>query len=170
VLPLAARLWLLATVSGVAVASTPPNRTPTPAPSVHVRVVRESGATDRAVLLVHVEASGVTLGSYQGTMTFDPAVLMVDSALAGRDGFRFVNANNAAKGSIRFAGFTATGFKGTDAVRIVARTKGSIDGAKITATLEVAGDMDGRAIAAVALQGTKGVESAARAPAVGKRP
>ena len=143
------------------------------APAVRVRVVRESGAPERAVLVMHVEGRAVALGSYQGTMTFDPAVLRVDSAIAGRDGFRFVNANQAGKGSIRFAGFTATGFKGTDAVRIVARLSGALEQSRIVATLEVAGDIDGRRIPDAALQGTTGVESAVRPSAstpAGKRP
>ncbi len=132
------------------------------APTVLLRIVRESGSADRVVLVLRVEGSGVALGSYQGTVTYDPAVLMVDSATVGRDGFRFVNANNASKGSVRFAGFTANGFTGTDAVRIVARLRGPLENAKLNAMLEVAGDVDGRRIADGALKGAKGVEPAAR--------
>lgn len=176
-----ARAAVLTTLFGVTMHGAPDDRGPgratavAEAPSVRLRLVRESASGDRLVLVLHVEGSGVALGSYQGTMTFDPAVFTVDSAVAGRDGFRFVNANNLAKGSLRFAGFTATGFKGTDAVRIVARARSPLDNAKIVATLEVAGDIDGRRIADSALQGTKGIEAAARPSSgtplpAGKRP
>ena len=133
----------------------------TAAPSVRTRVEREAGSTDaHTVLTLHVDASGFALGSYQGTMTFDPAVLVVDSVSAGRDGFRFVNPNAVSKGSVRFAGFTATGFVGTDAVRLVAHRRSSLEKAALVVTLEVAGDVEGRAIAKRALMGSSGIEDA----------
>jgi len=131
------------------------------APSVRTRVVREVGSTDsHLVLTLHVEASGFALGSYQGSMSFDPAVLVVDSVTAGRDGFRFVNPNAMSKGSVRFAGFTATGFVGTDAVRLVAHRRSSLEKAAMVVTLEVAGDVEGRAMAKGALMGSSGIEDA----------
>jgi len=128
------------------------------APVVRVTVVRsnESSAT-KLVLIVRVQAEGLVLGAYQCSLRFDPSVLTVDSATAGRDNFRLVNAQNASQGVILFNGFTTSGFTSADAVRIVARASKSLDAAKIDAVLEVAGDLDGKPVPKAALVAAHGV-------------
>ncbi|MES2179728.1 MAG: hypothetical protein V4550_17850 [Gemmatimonadota bacterium] len=121
-------------------------------PSVRVAVVRAAESTDkRIVLFVRVDGTGLVLGSYQGHLHFDPAAFVVDSAVAGKDGSRYVNPADAPKGAIRFAGFTTSGFTSSDAVRIVGRSLKPLAAAKITAELEVAGDLDGKAVAKASL-------------------
>ncbi len=110
-------------------------------------VVKSAESTDlRTILLVRVDADGLVLGSYQGRLHFDPAAFVADSSIPGRDGSRYVNASDAAKGSVRFAGFTTGGFKNSDAVRIVGRAIKPLASAKIAAELDVAGDLDGKSV------------------------
>lgn len=134
-------------------------------PLVRVSVVRSSESSQkRTVLLIRVESEGLVLGSYQGTLTFDAGALKVDSATVGRDNFRFVNANGAASGTIRFAGFTTSGFTGSDAVRIVARATKPIESAKLNALLEVAGDLEGKPVSKAALVSAHGVQATSKPP------
>lgn len=129
------------------------------APSVRVSIVRakESNA-QRVVLVLRVDGAGLVLGSYEGRVQFDPTVLAVDSAVAGRDGSRFVNSGDAVRGTIRFAGFTPTGFINSDAVRIVGRVRGRLENAKVVATLAVAGDLDGKSVPKTALIGATTID------------
>lgn len=116
-------------------------------PTVRVSIVRAKESTSaHLILLVQVQGTGMVLGSYEGRLQFDPALLAIDSAVAGRDGSRFVNARDALHGFIRFAGFTPTGFASTDAVRIVGRMLGPVERAHFIATLVVAGDLEGSTV------------------------
>ncbi len=129
-------------------------------PSAVVTVVRDKTSTPvHTVLMVRVEGKGMVLASYEGRVRFDASVFAVDSATAGSDGSRFVNAGDASKGVIRFAGFTPTGFKSNDAVRIVGHSTRPIDAAKVTATLEVAGDLEGKPVGKAGLLPATRVES-----------
>ena len=133
-----------------------------PAPRVRVRVLRSAESTsERAVLLVQVESEGVRLGSYQGLLRFDPLTFAVDSCTAGRDGTRMVNAAEAARGVIRFAGFATTGFTSDVAVRLVARVPRSASderlGASLEARLEIAGDLGGKPLPTSALVSSSGL-------------
>ena len=131
---------------------------------VRLRLVRVSPPGNRVVLMLRVEAHDVRMGAYQGTLTFDPSVLVVDSATAPGDGSRFVNAQRVSAGTLRFAGFTTSGFLGADAVRLVAHTRGPLENARIAGVLEVAGDLDGHRLAATALEGTTLIDTESSAP------
>lgn len=125
-------------------------------PHVRVLVTRSpGGTTGQVVLLVRVEAEGLTLGSYSGSLRFDPAMLAIDSASAVRDGSRFVNAGEAERGLIRFAGFTTNGFAGTEAVRLVGRLRSLGTTAYLTSHVDVAGSLEGKAVPAASLRGTR---------------
>ena len=131
------------------------------APTVHVSVVRSPQSTaNRVVLVVRVDGRGMVLGSYEGRVHFDPAALEVDSAIAGRDGSRFVNAADAKSGSIRFAGFTTNGFKSSDAVTLIGRALKPLEQSHVAASVEVAGDLDGHAVPKVGLIGATGISAA----------
>lgn len=124
----------------------------TAAPSVRVSIVRDKPSSgDRITLVVRVEGADMVLGSYEGRVVFDPTVFAVDSAVAGRDGSRFVNPADAPHGTIRFAGFTPTGFTSSTALRIVGRTLAPIARANLSATVSVAGDLDGKPVPRAAL-------------------
>ena len=133
-----------------------------PAGSVRVSVHRGSESdANRVVLFVQVASTGLALGSYQGELRFDASALVVDSAIAGRDGSRFVNATDKARGTIRFAGFTTSGFTGDDAVRIIAHGSRPLSLAQLaqglSAKLDIAGDIDGRQLPKSALIASTGL-------------
>ena len=135
---------------------------PAPTPTVRVRVVRAAeSSAERVVMLIQVEAEGVRLGSYQGQLRFDPLVFGVDSSAAGRDGTRMVNAADAGRGVIRFAGFATTGFTSDVAARLVARVPRSLSAERLSASLEarldIAGDLDGRPLPKAALVSSSGL-------------
>lgn len=154
-LPLLLALVQVPTVSASSQVDGSPGQ-PRDSAQVHVLITRVPGGTaGQIVLLVRVEATGLTLGSYSGTLQFDPAVLAIDSATVGRDGSRFVNAGESGRGMIRFAGFTTNGFGGTEAVRLVGRLRPPGATAHVTGKVEVAGSLEGRTVPAAFLRGTR---------------
>lgn len=127
------------------------------APLVQASLVRAAkDSSGRTALLVRIEGRGLVLGAYQGTLHFDPAVVSVDSATVPTDGYRLVNANDAAKGIVRFAGFTTDGFAGTEAVRLIVRGTPLERGAFVL-SLDQAGDLDGKVVPAAQLHGGSGL-------------
>jgi hypothetical protein len=127
-------------------------------PTVRVVVVRAQTANPASVvLIVRVEGTGLVLGSYQGQFRFDPAAFAVDSSVAMGDGSRFVNAADAARGIVRFGGFTTNGFTGAEAIRVVGRALKPLEKAGIQAVLEVAGDLFGKPVPKAALIAASGV-------------
>lgn len=127
-------------------------------PAVRVSVVRAPQSTaQRLVLVVRVDAKGLVLGSYEGQVSFDPTALAVDSAIVSRDGSRFVNAGDAKKGAIRFAGFTTNGFASSDAVTLIGRALKPMEQSHVVASIKVAGDLDGHAVPKAGLIGATGV-------------
>ena len=127
-------------------------------PTVHVTVVRAPQSTaQRLMLVVRVEGKGLVLGSYEGQVSFDPAAFIVDSAIVGRDGSRFVNAGDAKKGSVRFAGFTTNGFTTADAVTLIGHAVKPLEQLHVGASIKVAGDLDGHAVPKAGLIGATGV-------------
>jgi hypothetical protein len=127
------------------------------AAKVAVVVVREQeGPGGRVVLNIVIRATDVVLGSYQGSFRYDPTVLEVDSATTVPDGYRVVNTAGAKQGAIRFAGFTTSKFGDDRAVRIVARLRKPIAEARIEASLDVAGDVEGHAIPRGAMTPARG--------------
>jgi hypothetical protein len=132
----------------------------TPA-SVRVTVVRSAQSTpQRTVLAVRVDGRGLVLGSYEGNLSFDPAAFALDSAIVGRDGSRFVNAGAAKTGAVRFAGFTTTGFTSADAITLIGRALKPLEQSHVTASITVAGDLDGRKVPKAGLIGATGITAA----------
>lgn len=125
-------------------------------PVVRVRVERAGGSANAAVFRIQVEGSGLALGAYQGTLRWDPTQITVDSVKAGKDGFRLVNGNDRAKGLLRFSGFTPTGFKSTEAALVFVHGRTVPTVTQMEASLDVAGDVDGHAVAKSGLLGSKG--------------
>ena len=112
----------LATVTiALAACQDQPARTtgPTPPPpqqgvAAYVTVDRLDapvGATVRVRVEVQVGTQqNFLLGSYTGRLHFDPAALQFQQENPISDGLRIANPANAAKGEIRFAGASASGF------------------------------------------------------------
>lgn len=118
---------------------------------------------DTSVFLVRLAANGVPLASYQGSVTFAADQMQVLSAPTAEnaDGeFRIVNAEHAATGSLRFAGFSTQAMTSTDAFRIVARLRGPLASAKLEGSIDVAGLVAGTSIASASLLRTVGVYDA----------
>lgn len=135
-----------------------------PPGSVQVIIAQERQlGGDTAVFLVRLAANGVPLASYQGTVTFAADQMQVLSAPTpeNADGeFRIVNAENAANGSLRFAGFSTQSMASTDAFRIVARLRGPVASLKLEGSIEVAGLVAGTSIASASLLRNVGVYDA----------
>lgn len=103
------------------------------------------------VVRVRVVGQDLALGSYQGRLQFDPAVLSLVEVVS-RDGtqpageFHVVNAEGADAGEIRFAGFAAQGFAGAEMVTLRFRVKQAITPGEVTLEFDVAGTLEGEAV------------------------
>lgn len=123
----------------------PPAMTTT---GVRAFVVREPGGTDEKVTLtIHIDNKGVGIAAYQGRLEFDAGAFDVIEANTPADGSRLVNAEMAKTGVIRFAGFSPEDFTKTAAVQLVVKLNKPLDAANLVATLDVAGEATGTAIA-----------------------
>jgi hypothetical protein len=122
----------------------------TAVPSVKASIVRRSSNTPGETrLAVVVQASELVLGAYQGRFRYEPGSFAIVSAVTpSGDGTRVLNAADSAKGVIRFAGFTVNGFKTQDVLILVVRTSRSFDAAKLAVDLDVATDLQGKAVPA----------------------
>jgi hypothetical protein len=118
-------------------------------------LIRQPGTQpDEAEIVVRVVGRALSLGSYQGTVTFDTTALsFVSLSTPEHDGeFRIINGEGASGGRIRFAAFTAESLSDDVAFRFKVRIRGSWDAALLRATLDVVGDGGGAAIADGALR------------------
>ena len=120
----------------------------TAAPSVKASITQRAGPNlGEYVLTLRLQAIDMKLGSYQGTMRYTPGSLTIVSAMAPKgDGTRVVNVADSAKGIVRIAGFTVSGFTTQDALTLVVRTTGTLEAANLSAELQVAGDLNGVAV------------------------
>lgn len=114
--------------------------------SVRVTLERRESGDRRLVVVVRVNGEGLVLGSYSGRVRFNPREFVVDSTLVGSDGSRYVNGNEAARGTLRFAGFTTTGFTSDVALRIVGHTTAAGTVPRFSALLDVAGNLAGTGV------------------------
>ena len=119
-------------------------------PSVKASIVRRSAtASGETTLAVVVQPTDLVLGAYQGRFRFAPGSFAIVSVVSPpNDGTRVVNAADSAKGVIRFAGFTinTTGFRTTDVLVIVVRATRPLDTARLAVDLDVANDLQGKAV------------------------
>lgn len=131
------------------------------APSVKASIVRRSASltgTGETTLAVVVQPTELVLGAYQGRLRFQPGALSVVSAVSP-DGDRMsvLNAADTAKGVIKFAAFTVSGFKTPDVLVLVVRAVSSLDNAKLTVDLDVVTDLQGKAVPASRLIPARGI-------------
>ena len=115
------------------------------APSVKASIVQRGGANPgEFAVTVRLQPIDLTLGSYQGTMRYTPGSLAIIAATTPKgDGTRVVNVADSAKGIVRFAGFTVSGFATQDVLTIVVRPARKLEDANLSADLQVAGDLNG---------------------------
>lgn len=145
-----------------AVNSPLPNpRTMVPPGSVQVIIAQETAlGGDSAVFVVRLAANGVPLAAYQGTVTFAPQgieIIGIRTPENGEGEFRIVNAEGAATGMLRFAGFATQAMSSTEAFRIVGRLKGGVAALKLEGSLDVVGEVGGTQILASSLLRSTGV-------------
>ena len=135
----------------------------TAVPSVKASIVRRSvSASGETTLAIVVQATELVLGAYEGRFRFEPGSFAVVSAVTpSGDGTRLFNAADTAKGLIRFAGFTVSGngFKSQDVLVLVVRTARSLETAKLTVDLDVATDLQGKAVPAGRIIPARGLSS-----------
>jgi hypothetical protein len=134
--------------------------------AVRSYVVQESGSTaDRVLLTIHVDSRDVGVAAYQGHLSFDPGSLEITEATTPSDGNRLVNAS-AGAGLVRFAGFAEERFGSTAAVHLVVKPLKSLDLANIVVSLDVVGQATGIAVSKEKIVATRGLYTAAAAPAI----
>lgn len=119
---------------------------------------------EAAVFVVRVVGSGVPLAAYQGRITFAPGTMEVLSVVTpdAVDGdYRIVNATDASKGLIRFAGYSTGTLASTEAFRISARLRDGVSTLKLEGALDVAAEGAGQSMHASFLRSSVGVYDAA---------
>jgi len=128
-------------------------------PTLRVEITSALGPSPGlATLQVHLRPTDMALGAYQGSLHYESGALSIMSISApGKDGTRMFNAADSAKGVVRFAGFTTTGFTGTVALTLVVRPARPLGRAGLVAAVDVAGDVDGKAVAKERLIPARGV-------------
>jgi hypothetical protein len=137
----------------------------TAVPSVKASIVRRSATVSgETTLAIVVQASELVLGAYQGRFRFEPGSFAIVSAVTpAGDGTRLVNAADTAKGLIRFGGFTVngSGFRSQDVLVLVVRTARRLETAKLSVDLDVATDLQGKAIPASRIVPARGLSGVA---------
>ncbi|HYV96981.1 MAG TPA: hypothetical protein VE967_05975 [Gemmatimonadaceae bacterium] len=118
------------------------------APGLRTSVVMRDGpAPGQLALVVRIESTDLSLGSYQGTLKFTPGSLAIVSASApAGEGTRMVNAADTTKGIVHFAGFTVSGYSRVDVLTLVVRATRAPAAANIVASVDVAGDVNGKPV------------------------
>ena len=109
-------------------------------------------------LQVHLRPTDLVLGSYQGSLRYEPGSLSIVAVSApGKDGTRMFNAADSARGVVRFAGFSTSGFTSTEVLTLVVKPMRPLERAGLIAAVDVAGDLDGKAVAKARLIPARGV-------------
>lgn len=114
--------------------------------TVRATVVAEQHADRITVTKVFIDAESLELGAYQGRFRFDPEALELIEVTMPQDNYRFVNAQGASEGEIRFAGFTVTAFESPIALVMRFRNKRDLKLKDMSVNLEVVGDIIGERV------------------------
>lgn len=133
--------------------------------SARARVVlaRDTVTGDGLVAVrVRVEGRGFTVASYQGIIRFSVAggVVVKTFTTAGTEGQNLLNLDAGTPGLLRYAGFSARGFTqpAVEVGRVVFRAS-SLDRLKLTASLDVMGDPEGKSVPSKQRTGATGISS-----------
>ncbi|MDB4908590.1 MAG: hypothetical protein JWO05_3374 [Gemmatimonadetes bacterium] len=142
-----------------AVAVDPATTVPTGA--VQVLVQQQPVTTPgRLTFAVKVLTKDVSVGAYQGALTFEPGsfeLVSIESASAKDGEFHIVNSSEFAKGRIRFAAYATESFDGSDAFTITVKPLVPLENAKLVGALDVAGEVTGAAVSKTMLQSSRGI-------------
>ncbi len=101
--------------------------------------------------VLRVRLDGLSLGSYQARLRFDPKVLTLIEVLPREGGrpsgeFHVVNAGSTDLGEVRFAGFTVRGFGGDEMLVLRFSAPRAITPDQVHLELEVAGTLKGEPV------------------------
>lgn len=126
---------------------------PLTAEGVRVAVVEQDSAT----MVVRLDAMNQAVGSIQGEIAFNPAVLRVLEVAPVTEAYTAVNSGQLDAGRIRFATFSPVALPLGDLLRLRVVRLGAMTGAGVTVRLEAAGTPEGLAIAPDRLRPAQGV-------------
>lgn len=157
--------WLLPLLLGAAAcAADPSSSTPVydagPAllPALAADGVRAAVITGPGgALALRLDVQGEAVGSVQGELTFDPAVLSVSQVVPATGAYTAVNADGLAAGRIRFATFSSGALPGGNLFELKGEARGSLTRALVRVRLEAAGTLEARTLEPARLHGTEGV-------------
>jgi hypothetical protein len=124
-------------------------------------VVQQSPGTEPGTMVYTVRVVGrnAKVASYQGMLTFAKGALSVVSVTTptAPDGeVHIVNSTEAAEGKIRFAAYATESFGTDEAISVVVRSATAAL-PDLTATLDVAGSAEGRAMAGTLMRASSGI-------------
>lgn len=132
-----------------------------PAEAVQAMVQSSEGPSVGTIRLrVRVLTKDVPLASYQGVITFDAGsfeLVSVETPRSEEGGMHLVNPGEIANGQIRFAAFTTEKFADDEAFSLIVKPLRPIGQMQLKATLDVAGETSGTALAGAQLRGSTGV-------------
>ena len=132
-----------------------------PTGAIQVLVQQQPVTTaGRLTFAVKVITKDVSVGAYQGALTFEPGafeLVSVESPSAKDGEFHIVNTADFAKGRIRFAAYATEAFDGTDAFLVTVKPLVPLENAKLVGALDVAGEVTGAAVAKTMLQSSRGI-------------
>lgn len=136
--------------------TSPPSRAPLPArvgsPNVQVSVSFRVGSYAGGAQTVALRLTGRQgrVGSYQGRLEFDPAVLgIVEAGMTDAEGgedLGILNAQEADSGRLRFAGFSAKGFEVRDILKLRFRSSRPLHAGDLRLILDVVGTVNGQEV------------------------
>jgi hypothetical protein len=134
---------------------------PVPEGAVQAMIQQTAGPEEGTMTYtVRIIAGDQAFAAYQGALTFVPGSMEVLRVTTprGLDGeTHLVNVGEAANGLVRFAAYAPEKFGTDEAFSIVVRPKTDMADAKMVASLEVAGQAEGKAYERTALRQSVGV-------------
>jgi hypothetical protein len=135
-----------------------------PSGSVEAVIQQEPGPTPGTVrLTVRVVTKDTAVAAYQGVLTFTAGAFELVSVATpeGTDGEAYlVNSTDLAAGRLPFAAYAPERFGTDEAFSLVVRPTVPLDAMHLSAALDVAGVVSGRALAATSLRRSAGVRDA----------
>jgi hypothetical protein len=108
-------------------------------------------------VVLRLDTRGVSLGSVQGRIRFDPAGLAVSAVESVSGAFTVANVDSLAHGLVRFAAFSPGTLATGRLLRLRLAGKGSLGASGVRVSLEAAGTAEGQSLQAFMLHATRGV-------------
>lgn len=115
---------------------------------------------DRVTFVVRVVANGVSVGAYQGAVTFVPGafeLVGIETPKGASGDLYLVNPAGFAGGRIRFAAYTTEKFTDTEAFRVTVKPLKPLGEARLTGTLDVAGEVSGVRMSRSRIMASRGI-------------